>query len=774
MLGIAGVVLIATGQFLRVGSLEGASLIWSLGILMFILGFLPYILQRGYRDLTPLRKLERVLGVVGALFMVSGILFKFMHYPSAAIQMIFAIILFVFGYVPLQLFLSWREAETRLQKVYSVVRFIAFFLVLLGFCLKTMHWPGAGVALALGMFIIPIYLMFYFILRMKGQGRIPFLTGDLLLAILAYFIWIFVTANTISRSAVEGYRLMEDQYLQMIAGIESSNSLIYASINSEESETDPSLKATIGELRQLGQEYMQTSDSIKEGFYRMILGAYYKQGSNHLRIQEGTLANDHPVEEYFFERENAPRIKQAVNRYRDGAEMIARKHHIKSSAIGLGLETADIDYGNGYTQTWISYIFEDVPVGSVIVNLSLLMQMVLITESNLLNALVSRMDLSEEAVLLQELASRESERAIRLKENEITRVRQQQELQEVLLEQSLMETRQNKMMAIFGFGGVALVLVLFSISTRAYMRQQKDNRTLQEQSQEITEKNEELSHQNEEIAAQRDEIEAQRNLVSDQKALIERAHEELSSSIDYAMRLQDSILSLPDLMEEHFHDHFILFRPKQKVSGDFYWWGEAEGHMIITATDCTGHGVPGAFMSMMGISLLREIVVKEKITDPGKILDQLREEVIRSLYQRGASHEQKDGMDLSLVSIDIRTLECGYAGANNPLYHIRDGELTVYRPQMMPISHYQKMDPFRTREIPLKEGDQLYLFSDGYADQFGGEQRKKFKYGAFRQLLLDHSGLPMAEQLEVLEKTITDWQGSQEQIDDMVVIGVQI
>ena len=259
-----------------------------------------------------------------------------------------------------------------------------------------------------------------------------------------------------------------------------------------------------------------------------------------------------------------------------------------------------------------------------------------------------------------------------------------------------------------------------------------------------------------------------------QKEQIEKTHHELSESIDYAMHLQNTILPGAELLEKHFSGHFVFFKPKQKVSGDFYWWTRVENQVVIAVADCTGHGVPGAFMSLLGVSLLQEIVYKSRITQPAEILEKLREEVIRSLHQRGSRREQKDGMDLALISIDTDTLQCHFAGANNSLYVIRDFKLTQHKPDKMPISYYEQMDPFASQKIQLKAGDQLYMFSDGYADQFGGEKRKKYKYAAFQKLLTKHSKEEMSEQHSILSATISQWQGAQEQIDDMVVVGIKV
>ncbi|MFH2140910.1 MAG: 7TM diverse intracellular signaling domain-containing protein, partial [Bacteroidota bacterium] len=205
------------------------------------------------------------------------------------------------------------------------------------------------------------------------------------------------------------------------------------------------------------------------------------------------------------------------------------------------------------------------------------------------------------------------------------------------------------------------------------------------QKKEIEEKNEELSQLLEEVTTQRDEIEAQRDLVTNQKEQIEIIHHEISQSIDYAKRIQSSILSDVSILDNYLPDYFILFKPRDKVSGDFYWWREVEGHLLITAADCTGHGVPGGFMSMLGISFMREIIVKEYVTHPGVILRRLRKEIINVMKQKGETGEQKDGMDMALISINLENKLLQFSGANNPMYLIRDGEMTEYKGDKMPI-----------------------------------------------------------------------------------------
>ncbi len=264
--------------------------------------------------------------------------------------------------------------------------------------------------------------------------------------------------------------------------------------------------------------------------------------------------------------------------------------------------------------------------------------------------------------------------------------------------------------------------------------------------------------------------------VVNQKKQIEYVHEQVSQSIDYAKRIQIAILPEPDLLNQEISEHFVLLKPRDKVSGDFYWWTMVENNLVITVADCTGHGVPGAFMSMLGISFLREIVVKEYMTNPAIILKRLRKEIIHSLKQTGASGEQQDGMDMALVTINTETLELVYAGAINPLYIIPslNNELIEIIPDKMPVAISQSMGNFTNHEFRLHKGDMIYLLTDGYQDQFGGPYGKKFMSKQLKNLLVTNSRKRMTEQNQILETTIMEWIGDREQTDDITVVGLRI
>ena len=270
------------------------------------------------------------------------------------------------------------------------------------------------------------------------------------------------------------------------------------------------------------------------------------------------------------------------------------------------------------------------------------------------------------------------------------------------------------------------------------------------------------------------EIQRQKTHIEEQKDIIEKKNIDITDSIRYAKRIQDAILPADKVLRDNLKDFFILFLPKDIVSGDFYWVKEKDGLLVIVAADCTGHGVPGAFMSMLGISFLNEIVEKDNIVSPERILNNLREDVILSLKQRGVESESKDGMDIAICTVDKKTKQVSFAGANNPLYLIRNNELFETKADRMPVAIHAKMDDFTKHEIDVIPGDSLYIFSDGFADQFGGQEGKKFKYKQFRQLLLDIQDKDMKAQGDLLNKTLTEWRGDYEQIDDVVIMGFKI
>ena len=257
--------------------------------------------------------------------------------------------------------------------------------------------------------------------------------------------------------------------------------------------------------------------------------------------------------------------------------------------------------------------------------------------------------------------------------------------------------------------------------------------------------------------------------------IIEEKNKDITDSINYACRIQSAILPDPHDIQGFSRKSFILYLPKDIVSGDFYWFTEKNKKLVVVAADCTGHGVPGALMSMLGISFLEELINKRGKTEPGKILDELRKEVQRAFHRKGNREEAKDGMDISICVIDRPGMTIQFAGAYNNLLLVRGGELTEYKADRMPVGFFDRpLKGFTSTSIPILKGDIIYMFSDGYSDQFGGPLNKKFKISSLKDLLVSISGMPLNEQKKRLENRFYRWKGDNPQTDDVLIVGIRL
>jgi len=249
---------------------------------------------------------------------------------------------------------------------------------------------------------------------------------------------------------------------------------------------------------------------------------------------------------------------------------------------------------------------------------------------------------------------------------------------------------------------------------------------------------------------------------------------ELLASLKYASFIQKAILPSQRYLQNILSDYFLLFKPRDIVSGDFYYCTRKDESIVVAAGDCTGHGVPGALLSIMGVSFLNEILSARGQCKPATILNLLRERVMNALHQRGKEMENKDAMDMALLVYNTETRELQYSGANNPLYHIRKKVLTEIKADKMPVGiNAIEEESFTNHSLQLKPDDIVYIFSDGYADQFGGPRNKKFKYGPLKELLIRISDKNMENQHKELNSVIDSWKGNESQIDDILIFGIK-
>ena len=359
---------------------------------------------------------------------------------------------------------------------------------------------------------------------------------------------------------------------------------------------------------------------------------------------------------------------------------------------------------------------------------------------------------------LKELALIKSENEIALKNNELEKKQSSIEKQEIdkklkekeIKEKALVieqERSQKRNLYII----LTVIVITAFVSVFAFLRQKKLKKLVNEQ---------------------KIEAEKQREFAETQKHLVEEKQKEIIDSISYAKRLQDAILPPQEFVNSNLVNNFVYYQPKDIVAGDFYWAEKVLEKFFLAAADSTGHGVPGAMVSVVCSNALNRTIKEFKLTETGKILDKTRELVLET-FEKSVS-EVKDGMDISLLCIDSKNKKIFWSGANNPLWYIQDAELKEIKADKQPIGKTDYPKPFTTHQIEFKENTTFYLFTDGLADQFGGPNGKKFKYKQFSDLLIKSSNLSQRQQAEIIEKAFLDWKGELEQVDDVCVIGIKI
>ncbi len=330
---------------------------------------------------------------------------------------------------------------------------------------------------------------------------------------------------------------------------------------------------------------------------------------------------------------------------------------------------------------------------------------------------------------------------------------------------------------------IVLIILALYFAFRLYTRNLRKRKEYLEEivkirTAEISQQNEEITTQNEMLYDKNEEIEQQKYEIEIQRDIAYRSKKEITDSIIYAKRIQIAIMPRKEYLEDVLPEHFILFKPRDIVSGDYYWVNKVDNKLLILTADSTGHGVPGAFMSMLGISLMNEIIAYNKINEPGEVLDILRSRLKEALHQQGNDDDTKDGYDLSFYIINNKTFELEFSGAFNSIYvfKAKNKELIQLKADRQPIAVYVRETNFKTHKIQLEKGDVIYSFSDGYADQFGGDPKnpQKYKTKKFKKLLLLMQNKNMDQQKFILNKSFEEWRGDESQLDDVIVIGVKI
>jgi serine phosphatase RsbU (regulator of sigma subunit) len=311
-----------------------------------------------------------------------------------------------------------------------------------------------------------------------------------------------------------------------------------------------------------------------------------------------------------------------------------------------------------------------------------------------------------------------------------------------------LENENKNQLISFAFGGCVLLIGLLFFIFRGYRLKQKANISLEEKNK----------------------------IINTQKKIVDEQHKDIKDSITYSQRIQNAILPPKNFWENLLPNSFILYLPKDILSGDFYWIAETTDYTYVAAADCTGHGVPGALISVVNYNLLNKAVLEKNLVTPSEILDAVNIWLTESLHQSYGESDVKDGMDVTLIAISKHSNEMLFAGANNPIYIVSDGELKRIKGDKFPVGAFleDQIQKFTTHKIQIKSGDCIYLFSDGFADQFGGKAGKKYKYAQFQEKLVKISKMPINQQKEIIGNEFNAWKGSHEQVDDVLLVGIKI
>ena len=357
--------------------------------------------------------------------------------------------------------------------------------------------------------------------------------------------------------------------------------------------------------------------------------------------------------------------------------------------------------------------------------------------------------------------------------------KQEIEKQNLLLEKEIAITKnKNKKRIIWGLSVfIVLILLITIFAILQLIQKRKANKKLEEKNVQISQQNEEIIAQSEELLDKNTKITKMHNNLQIQKDKIELQNTKIKSSINYAKSIQTAMLPNPQIIQKNLENYFVFYQPRDIVSGDFYWLSELnKDEYLFAAADCTGHGVPGAMMSMLGIGLLNEIVNEQKITTPSEILYKLKYLIIKSLHQKEKNNTVHDGMDMALVKVNKKTLKAEFAGAYNPLIIVRNQEIIRLDADDMPVGKYfvEKNAPFTNHQFELEKNDTLYLYSDGFKDQMGGVKNKKYNRKQLFELLIKINKKSMTEQHEIFEKEFFDWKGTNRQVDDVLVAGIKL
>lgn len=692
--------------------------------------------------------LHLIIGGTASILIAFGTFSKLMHWPGASVMLIFGYGLFCLFYLPLWLMNEPKKGRKLMLFSQFVILLIACFASLF----KTMHWPGGGLLYNLWLYltlfiVLPVFIILVF--RSGSKSLQQFHTRIVLLLLISLIIGGISGSASRMTGIATSFSKNTVHLKNTLTRIENKNNQLYEAFKGG-ADTNNSFYYKSVQLRNLSAG---TRNYIRKLRNHLISSVEQvsESAADSLDISDLTNLTDNGISTEILcgQDEYKPRtgeysgleLKSVIATFRDSVITFTEGENRNFIKAGMNLDTEPLTNENdGEPEDWVFATFRNVPISAVLQTLENMNYEILNTETEVLTDLLNsyKQNSGNLATKVAELGSKlEDEK----KQREIEKLKSDRELAKINLDMKNQALDEQQKTIIWFIVGFILCSVMLFFIIRSNILRKKINSELQSQ-----------------------------------KQITETKNKEITDSINYAKRIQQAILPPDEILHETFHESFVLYQPKDVVSGDFYGFFKKEDYFIIAVADCTGHGVPGAFMSMIGHEQLSRIIIEKNITTPAIILDELHQGVRKALKQDHSSGESRDGMDIALCKIYLTQNKIEYAGANRPLWIIRNNELTETKADKQPIGGLEtdNRKQFTNHLLHLEKNDSLYLFTDGYADQFGGDRGKKFMVKNLERLLIELFDEKMKNQQTAINEKFIAWKGSNEQVDDVLIIGIRI
>jgi len=754
-------------------------------VILFLLVYFPLLtIKIANGKVENKDKVVNSIGVFCISLIVFGILLKLFSLPGAGVIIIVGCSCFSINFLPSWFFSNYKES-TKFQRILNFFFSTCLGILILAYEFKAMRWPGSNFMLDLAYYSSLIILLptSIYILIFKRKEKVISFPNFFLFGFIIAFV---VSGILATKLAYRNFASNNKTHLGIERNFklyEAKNKFLYDAFNNNKSNDTSILKiiVKVNELKKLSNE---TNNHLQELKIHLVtevdkLPLSEKDSINFDNINDKT-NYDIPTYILIGKNENNPKagkfsaleLKAKIENFVEQLNKLVPIEYAVQLKECNPFDFRDVIIHDNYKETWEIANFFHEPLANVYTTLTSYQANIRYLEMTVLNELFNKANSSNKDNIAGQLAELAVKYETEKQAKQIAVLQKDQEMNDLKIQAKDAEiSERENTITLFIFGGIIVGVLLIFVVRSNVLRKQA---------------NKELAKQKDVIASQKDEVE-------NQKHIVEEKQKEILDSIHYAKRLQEAILPPLKFIDEYLPNNFVLYQPKDVVAGDFYWAETKDDKFFIAAADCTGHGVPGAMVSVVCSNALNRTVNEFGITDTGKILDKTRELVLETFAKGNA--EVKDGMDISLLCIDKQINKAFWSGANNPLWYVQssvtssevekstssgldsarpDIQLIEIKADKQPIGKTDHAKPFTTHEIALQEGMLFYLFTDGFADQFGGPKGKKFKYKQLEELLITNANKNMSDQHEILSQQFDLWKGDLEQVDDVCVIGVRV